>query len=419
VFRTRTARLQLSLISAGVTAFALANHYYVVAGADELPFPSLADIGYLLFYPLILAGLAVLAHRQRGELPRSVLVDGAVGSLGAASVLAVLLSPILPTAAMAGRSPLVAAASLGYPLFDLLLVSVIIGIAAARGLDVGRLWTLMVLGLLIFAATDVVYAFQVAGDTYVFGAPLDAGWAVGLTLIALWACDLAGAGGTARRPLAGAWTLTVPAVATLAGLAVLILGTQVHVSALAVGLAGVTLVLGAVRTLLVSRQIGRMAELRRQAMTDDLTGLPNRRALYAESLVRLAPGEDRRSALLLLDLDRFKELKAKAARSGHHVFIGADDSHGDARLRLLEELRAALASDQLILHYQPKIDLITGDVRGVEALVRWNHPQRSLLYPDAFLTLVEEAGLMRDLTRIVLGQALDQALVWRAQGAPP
>ena len=512
-------RTQLILVSAAMTAFTLGSTYYLLAGAATLSFPSPADIGYTLFYPLILAGLAVLVHRQRGEIPRSVLVDGAIGSLGAASVLAVLLSPVIASAGVWPPSP-AALVSASYPLLDLLLVSVITGIAAARGLDVGRRWALLVLGLLIFAATDAVYAFQVSAGTYTFGEPLDAGWALGLTLIAVWAWDLARPGVTARRPLSGVWTLAVPGAATIAGMAVLVLGTQVKISTGAVLLAGVTLVLGTVRTQLASRQIGRMADLHRQASTDDLTGLPNRRALYAEASAHLVPGDGHRSALLLLDIDRFKEVndslghdvgdlllvqagsrlfdqrrpgdllarlggdefalliqdaghdeavaaavrlravlarpftlegiaiesnvsigialfpdqgdtlkvllrkadmamyKAKSSRSGHHVFVGADDDHGDSRLRMMEDLRGALSSDELVLHYQPKIELGTGRVHGVEALVRWQHPSRGLLPPDVFLTLAEDVGLMRDLTRIVLGKALDQAAVWRAQGTP-
>jgi EAL domain-containing protein (putative c-di-GMP-specific phosphodiesterase class I) len=109
---------------------------------------------------------------------------------------------------------------------------------------------------------------------------------------------------------------------------------------------------------------------------------------------------------------------AKAARTGHQIYVGSHDSHGDDRLRTLQELRTALHEDELVLHFQPKIDLASNEVRGVEALVRWNHPHRGLLYPDAFLTLVEEAGLMHDLTQIVLGKALDQSAIWHDRGQP-
>ena len=108
--------------------------------------------------------------------------------------------------------------------------------------------------------------------------------------------------------------------------------------------------------------------------------------------------------------------KAKASGDGHHVYGGADDTDFATRLQTVEELRTALTSDQLVVHYQPKVDLRTGEVHGVEALVRWDHPTRGLLYPDAFLDLVEEAGLMRAMTRVVLEIALDQAAVWHAGG---
>ena len=62
--------------------------------------------------------------------------------------------------------------------------------------------------------------------------------------------------------------------------------------------------------------------------------------------------------------------------------------------------------------------MTTGEVHSVEALVRWDHPTRGLLYPDGFLALVEDAGLMRLLTQLVLEQALDQAAAWREQGRP-
>jgi EAL domain-containing protein (putative c-di-GMP-specific phosphodiesterase class I) len=110
--------------------------------------------------------------------------------------------------------------------------------------------------------------------------------------------------------------------------------------------------------------------------------------------------------------------KAKSTHSGHHVYRSADNSHGDTRLRTLQELRVALQDDQLVLHYQPKIDLRTSEVHSVEALVRWNHPTRGLLFPDQFLALVEEAGLMHALTQEVLRKALDQAADWSAQGRP-
>jgi diguanylate cyclase (GGDEF)-like protein len=107
---------------------------------------------------------------------------------------------------------------------------------------------------------------------------------------------------------------------------------------------------------------------------------------------------------------------AKALGDSVHMYGSGDDTDAAARLQSVEELRTAIASDQLLLHYQPKVDLETGCVHGVEALVRWDHPSRGLLYPGAFLNMVEVSGLMRAMTRVVLALALDQAAAWHSQG---
>jgi diguanylate cyclase (GGDEF)-like protein len=82
-----------------------------------------------------------------------------------------------------------------------------------------------------------------------------------------------------------------------------------------------------------------------------------------------------------------------------------DSRHSDG-LITVDQLRSAVSRGELLVHYQPQVSLGTGDVVGVEALVRWNHPERGILRPDSFLALVEQAGLMRDLTEVVLGVAV-------------
>jgi predicted signal transduction protein with EAL and GGDEF domain len=86
------------------------------------------------------------------------------------------------------------------------------------------------------------------------------------------------------------------------------------------------------------------------------------------------------------------------------------------RLSLLAELRRALDEDELVLHYQPKISLGSGAVIGVEALVRWQHPQRGLLGPGEFVPLAERTGMVAALTRWVLDTAVRQCAAWRAAG---
>jgi EAL domain-containing protein (putative c-di-GMP-specific phosphodiesterase class I) len=81
-----------------------------------------------------------------------------------------------------------------------------------------------------------------------------------------------------------------------------------------------------------------------------------------------------------------------------------------------EALRAAIAGSQLVNYYQPKVALATGRVEGVESLVRWQHPEDGLVYPDCFIGLAEEHGLIDDLTRVVLAGALAQTRKWHDAG---
>ncbi|MGP1665323.1 MAG: EAL domain-containing protein, partial [Rhodanobacter sp.] len=94
----------------------------------------------------------------------------------------------------------------------------------------------------------------------------------------------------------------------------------------------------------------------------------------------------------------------------------SDEEWWYARSALLAELPNAIAQDQLTLHYQPKIDLRTGRTVAVEALVRWQHAEHGLIYPDRFIWLTESAQLIDALTQWVLARALNQWRDWnRAQ----
>ena len=254
-----------------------------------------------------------------------------------------------------------------------------------------------------------------------------------------------------------------------------------------------------------------------QAMHDELTGLPNRACFYdrAEQALKGARRDRGKTAVLLFDLDRFKEINDTLGhRYGDRVLcaigpriapllrdadtlarLGGDEfcvllpsvpsvevavevarritlaleepvevdgmtlvveascgvavapDHGDTadlmlqrsdvamyvaktshasvalyedrldrntpdRLTLLGELRTAVGGDELVMHYQPQIDLRSGSVQGVEALVRWRHPRRGLLAPDVFLPIAEETGLIHQLTSWVLDASLQQLRAW-------
>ncbi|HEY4445467.1 MAG TPA: EAL domain-containing protein [Steroidobacteraceae bacterium] len=107
---------------------------------------------------------------------------------------------------------------------------------------------------------------------------------------------------------------------------------------------------------------------------------------------------------------------AKKAGAGYVIYEPKHDQHSPARLSLLAELRQGIEQDQLILHYQPQIDLKSGRVCGAEALVRWHHPQRGLVPPDVFIGPAEHTGLIHPLTEWVMVTAARQCASWQKEG---
>jgi diguanylate cyclase len=107
---------------------------------------------------------------------------------------------------------------------------------------------------------------------------------------------------------------------------------------------------------------------------------------------------------------------AKETHAGFVLFDPTLDQHSPRKLALLAELRRAIDTGQLVLHYQPKVDTHTGQVLGVEALVRWQHPTHGLIPPNDFIPLAERTGLITPLTHYVLDAALQQCRDWRRAG---
>ncbi|MFD8308253.1 putative bifunctional diguanylate cyclase/phosphodiesterase [Streptomyces sp. NPDC059690] len=107
--------------------------------------------------------------------------------------------------------------------------------------------------------------------------------------------------------------------------------------------------------------------------------------------------------------------QAKRDRTGVEVYESKRDSNTPDRLGLLGDLRRALDAHEVQLHYQPKVRF-DGQVAGLEALVRWVHPERGKVPPDEFIAIAESSGLMPHLTEYVLETALGQVAEWRSQG---
>ncbi len=137
-------------------------------------------------------------------------------------------------------------------------------------------------------------------------------------------------------------------------------------------------------------------------------------ALDARAGVSVHPGDAADGPALLRHADVAAE-HAKRTHAGSCAYDPALDEHSTERLGLLADLARALTAGELLLHYQPKCDL-DGRVLGVEALVRWQHPQRGLLAPLTFLPVAERTGLVHPLTDLVLDLALAQVRRWRDEG---
>ena len=144
-----------------------------------------------------------------------------------------------------------------------------------------------------------------------------------------------------------------------------------------------------------------------------LSGVP----VFVEASIGVAlfpdHGHDAEALLQAADTAMYA---AKQAGTHHELHVLERDRRGPERVARLGELRRALADGEIVVHFQPKVDLRSGEVTGAEALVRWEHPERGLMSPMEFLPLAEQTGLITALTTEVLEQALRQCRAWGDDG---
>jgi diguanylate cyclase (GGDEF)-like protein len=477
--------------------------------------PSWADLGWMAFYPLAYVALVLMVRARLPQLSMSTWLDGIVSGCTTAAFGAAFAVGAVREATHSGIG--VNLTSLVYPIADTALLILIVGSLTVIGRGAGAAWWWLSAGMACFALSDVIYVLRVARGTWSSGTLLDLGWVIAFWCFAAAVLQRPRISGPTRWE--GRAGLVLPGVCVLAALGLLFHGYLRSGDTLA-GILALAAVLAALaRTTLTFREVRALADSRRQARTDELTGLPNRRSVY-EALEtverRLAAGAS--MAVLVVDLDRFKEINdslghaagdellrqvgprlsarlrpgdllfrlggdefvvlsadldgaealalgqrlraelqrpfrfgsmgltvdasvgiavgpghsasaeellqladlamysAKRTRVGATLYDDARDGEGRHRLETVEQLRAGIAAGELVLHYQPKLNLRTGAVDGVEALVRWAHPDRGLLYPDSFIDLAESSGLMSKLTSAVLDGALAQWRVWADTG---
>ena len=124
-------------------------------------------------------------------------------------------------------------------------------------------------------------------------------------------------------------------------------------------------------------------------------------------------GEDKETLVRHADVAMYL---AKQSTASYTIYSPSRDSYSAERLTLLAELQHSVEKKQLFLEYQPKVDLRTGRVIGVEALARWQHPELGRIPPDQFIAMAERTGFIRELTFWGLNAALSQARAWIEQG---
>ncbi len=132
--------------------------------------------------------------------------------------------------------------------------------------------------------------------------------------------------------------------------------------------------------------------------------------------VSLAPTDGRDADTLLRKAEAALMEAKRSAHASLHFYTRGAGRDAEAELALEADLHEALRRNELVLHYQPRVDLRTGRIAGVEALLRWNHPRRGLLYPADFLEVAEQTGLIVDIGTWVLGEACQQLDAWNATG---
>jgi diguanylate cyclase len=518
----RPGRAVALTLGLAITSWALGDLVLAVEsqGGATPPTPSLKDVFYLGFYPLAYVAAVIFIRGDTRRLTTPNWLDGAVASVGTASVCAAFVfSRVLH---LAGGGPAATATNLAYPVGDVLLLSLIMGGSTVMPGRRKAPWLLMAAGLAINAVGDTANLFGTSFGASRIGFIFNAiAWPASLLAlsISVWLRPRPAGLQAIQKPA----SFIIPGISAVCALAVLFVGNLHGTSRVSLGLATAALLLAGIRLAQSVRGIRSLSqERRRQSVTDELTGLGNRRYLNTVLDSFFADYDQvadrpRTIALLFVDLNHFKEvndtfghpigdkllkllgprLSACVSKDDLLIRLGGDEFvvmladcdadhattvaqrltdglaepfmidtvpiHIDAsigiavaptdatdpaglmwcadvamyrakltsapfatyqpdldkaanRMLLLDELHTAISERQLVLHYQPQLDLQTGEIIAVEGLLRWVHPRLGIIPPLEFLPLAEEAGLMRSITALALADSLAQCAAWRRAG---
>jgi diguanylate cyclase len=360
--RVRAERLAWRSLAVTLLLYSFANALRTLhagtSGNGDYPhaIDLIALIGYVLMY-VALVGLI------RARVPRfhpSMWLDGVIGALGTTAVgVAFLIGPYLHP--VDGR-PAVALINLAMPVMDVLFLALLVAVGAILGLRMDRSLRCVIVALFLVLAGDVILFARMTRGTYVDGGPPELLWLVGICCAALAAHSARPREAEdAERSRVGFQLLALPLICTLASLAVLTLGWGEELPVAAAWLAVGCVLAAVARTAVTFREVRGFHEVKEQARTDELTGLANRRALLeAAGRVLTTASARHPAALLLLDLDGFKEV---------------NDSLGHT------------AGDQLLQQIGPRL---MPALRPGEVLARLGGDEFAVLLPEASLDEAQE-----------------------------
>lgn len=480
-----------------------------------------SDLFTWAFYLCAMAALLLMVHARAAGFSRQVALDAVVVTLGAASlVTSFLLPPLLAANVDAPRRTLVA---LSFPAADLLMLALFVGALSLFHWRPPVAFVWLAAGFAVFGLADCAYIFHSDFGLIGTSGPNDALRMAAVTVVALapGRSGLVGSGGRSA-----VWVpIAAPLVAATIATCVLFAERFTVIHPAAIYLALCTIVAALCRLAFAFLESRRTADYALAATTDHLTQLLNRRGFYERAAPRVEHpmqfgGPPARCALLLLDLDHFKDVNdslghatgdhllqhvarrlteqldpatllarlggdefaallpgagvqqaEQAARDvmaalskplaldGMHVqtrasigiALSPDHCHdigsllryadiamyhakmrqcgftvfdhevheeltSRARMELLSQLRQAIETRELTVVYQPQVRLSDGRVVGVEALVRWEHPERGLLLPHQFLPLARHHNMMQGLTEVVVELVLQDSAHWQRLG---
>jgi two-component system cell cycle response regulator len=319
-------------IAAAVLCWAAGEIYWTEAIAENpsAPFPSPADIGYLAFYPLAALGVCLLVRARAQELDWRLWMDGLIAALGSAALGSALIFEFV--ADHADGSTFEVVTLLAYPIGDVLLLGLVIGVVALTRWRPGRTWTLLLLGLMVMAVADVAYTLQSTDATLPAGDWIEPIYLLSAVCLgaAAWLPPAATIQPSARFD--GFRELMVPGLFALIMIGLFVIQSVGGATALTTALWGATLFAVLARLAISVRENKHLLE---QVRTDPLTGLGNQGRMRADLAERFARAEPRPFMLVLFDLNGFKRFNDTF---GHPA--------GDEMLeRLGSGLRAAVAGD--------------------------------------------------------------------------